>query len=129
MRPDSPIPYPESPNSSSSWPSGYLPDLPEVEKDDEDNCNQAVACTTDDEDAGNADNDTTVTFSTDEEVLPLQDDVPTLEVHSDGTDESVSGESSSDSEIPTGYNSETGELYQNQLGDRIVAEKYRKQFM
>ena len=70
------------------------------------------------DDVGNADNDTTLVISTD-------DDMPTLEVPSD--EETVTGKSdncdSSFSDIPTDYNPETGEFYQNQLANPVLAAK------
>ena len=114
--------------SAALWPPGYLPDLPEVEVPTNPDGHQLVTFNTDDETDANPDDDTTITFSTDDETMPKANDVPTLEAPSDDNDHADSPKSE-DSEIPTGYNSETGELYQNQLADKVVYAKYMKQFM
>ena len=96
-----------------------MPDLPELPADD----HQPKS----DEDTLEAeDNDTTLVISTDEEVLSLDHPVPTLELPSD-EGETEAADVSTESEIPTGYNSETGEIYQNQLADPVVAAKLRRE--
>ena len=113
-----------SPKSTSSWPDNYLPDLPVPSEEEE---GQNATAMYSDASQPDADNDTTLVISEDEqETSPV---VPTLEVATDEADQTDDAESSSDSEIPTGYNSETGEVYQNQLADPIVAAKQAKQYL
>ena len=111
---------PTSPKSSSSWPSDYLPDLPEMPSDDKDKSFEIIS---QEDPSQDADNDTTLVISSDEEVLS------TLELPSDGDvlDETDDGDSTH-STIPTGYNSEMGEIYQNQMSDPVLAAKCSKNY-
>ena len=122
----SPLKLP-SPKRSSFWPDDYLPDLP-PSPSDEDTQSAQSGTFTDAEDVKDdqADNDTTLVISTDDED---GQEVPTLEPPSDDANVSDKSDESTDSEIPTGYNSETGELYQNQESDPVVREKMRRQFI
>ena len=96
-----------------------MPDLPEPPSEND----EATSHQFDDD----ADNDTTLVIS-DDEVLSPDNQVSTLELESDDADKTDDAHSSSDSEIPTGYNSETGEVYQNQLADPILANKHSRQY-
>ena len=104
-----------------------MPDLP-PSPSDEDTQSAQSGTFTDVEDVNDdqADNDTTLVISTDDEDAQ---EIPTLEPPSDDANVSDKSDESTDSEIPTGYNSETGELYQNQENDPVVREKMRRQFL
>ena len=105
--------------------------MPKPPSEHADSTAETITFSHDDEDA-----DKTMSASSDCESntagsVKTNNDAPTLESVSDVSVVVVSDADyvpSDDSEIPTGYNSETGELYQNQESDPIVRKKMSRYF-